>query len=148
MPIFTFLRRVCKNASSCWSIFCKWRKISLDVHSQRSAHWGPTPRGWTKTHDVIPRHTCISEKEGESRHIQPVTAKPASTQCDWEQPVQTVCYCNTNNTLTSLGGVRVPSTSNRQRMFRSAEKPFSFSMFRFPLSSFAGWRRGGMRLFF
>lgn len=24
MPIFTFLLRVCKNSSSCWSIFCKW----------------------------------------------------------------------------------------------------------------------------
>lgn len=31
--------------------------------------------------------------------------------------------------LTSLGGVRVPSTSNRQRMFRSGETPFPFSMF-------------------
>lgn len=30
--------------------------------------------------------------------------------------------------LTSLGGVRVPSTSNRHRMFRSREKPFIFSI--------------------
>lgn len=30
--------------------------------------------------------------------------------------------------LTSLGGVRVPSTSNRQRTFLSGEKPCAFSM--------------------
>ncbi len=30
--------------------------------------------------------------------------------------------------LTSLGGVKVPSTSNRQRMFRSDEKLFDFSI--------------------
>lgn len=30
--------------------------------------------------------------------------------------------------LTSLGRVKVPSTSNRQRMFRSDEKPSDFSI--------------------
>lgn len=98
MPIFTFLRRVCRNSSSCWSIFCKWsenifRCVMTEVCSRMSYPTGLE----NDTLCNLKTHVHIWERGGKFTDVRADWLHTAITQSDWKQPLQTVCKSEENS---------------------------------------------------